>query len=216
MCQIIQYRPAYSTAASTTPNALRFSHVRDPAAERLIAELEPMFDHVARIERQRQRHENMDADHHAQQRERAARSTCSPASICETREPGIERPGEHERHDAEINDVERHVGEREYAAIHGRIRGPPPVRPATVRPRPLSSCDRCRSALLLSMVTISLRLHTFAVTLSYQKLAAANGCSIHRALISRNSRVHSPAILCTDLLHADASLLAIPIRRPLA
>ncbi len=83
-----------------------------------------MFHDVTGIKRERQRDEYMEA-HHNEINEEQANVRMLGRRRHETGQPGIEGPGKHQGHDAQIPEVERHVGQREgerYPAVAMRFR----------------------------------------------------------------------------------------------
>ena len=77
----------------------------------MVAEPELVLDDVAGIKRQRQRDENVEQHHDAEQREEPQHRLLA-GERREAGQPGVDRPGEDERHQAQVDEVDRHVGQR--------------------------------------------------------------------------------------------------------
>ena len=108
---MIQNRPTLSAMPSSDREHVAERPVAEPAAERLIAEAELVLDDVVGIKRERQRDQYVEQHDDAEQRDEPQHRLLA-GERREAGQPGVDRPGEDERHQAEIDEVDRHVGER--------------------------------------------------------------------------------------------------------
>ncbi len=95
---MIQNRPDVESDAQHHRQHVAERPIAEPAAQRLIAEAELVLDDVAGIKRQRQRDQHVEADHDARTERQQAKKRLSARPATETGEPGVDRPGENERH----------------------------------------------------------------------------------------------------------------------